>query len=206
MRYTKLIVKFINRFIVVKKYVPSEIKSSHKLIAGKMSFHNGNLDIRGDQEVFIGSYCAFGKNVSIITSNHDYNYLSIQGTFYNHYFQSDHPGVLQYPPNKARTKGRVEIGNDVWIADNVTILSGVSIGNGACIGNNSIVTKNIEPYSINAGIPAKEIKKRYDSDKIILLEDLKWWNWNTEKIVRNRKLFFLNLNEMSTSEIKKIVK
>lgn len=192
--------------LLPKRYrAPYKIESGYHLEVGKLSFHNGNLDIRGDQKVSIGSYCAFGKNISIITSNHDYNFTCLQGTFYHHYFKTDHPGVKQFPPNRERTKGKVEIGSDVWIADNVTILSGVKIGNGACIGNNSIVTKDVSAYSIVAGIPAKEIKKRFDSEKIVFLEQLEWWTWTEERIRHNQPFFNCDLNKTSLVEIKKMI-
>jgi acetyltransferase-like isoleucine patch superfamily enzyme len=189
------------KFFLKRFYPPFKIKSNSLLQAGKMSYHNGNFSVSGDQKVFIGKYCAFGKNVSIITSNHDYNYPSIQGTFYSVFFRSAHPGVLKNPPNKERTKGNIIIGNDVWISHNVSILSGVTIGNGVCIANNSIVTKDIEAYSVVAGIPAKVIKKRYDIDKIKYLQEIKWWDWDEDKIVRNKDFFFVDLNKISLTEI-----
>ncbi len=187
---------FLNRFLP-----PYKIKSKDNLQVGDMTFHNGNFNVSGDQKVKIGKYCAFGKNVSIITSNHDYNFPSIQGTFYSVFFQSGHPGVIQNPPNKERTKGNIFIGNDVWISHNVTILSGVTIGDGVCIANNSVVTKDIDSYSVVAGVPAKIIKKRYDNDKIKYLEEIKWWDWDKNKIMRNKEFFFSNLNKIDLNEL-----
>jgi len=188
------------------KYKPLQVEESSNLKVGKMTYHNGDFRFRGDQKGSIGNYCAFGKNVTIITSNHDYNFTSIQGTFYDYYFQSSHPGILQTPPNIERTKGDVIIGNDVWISDNVTILSGITIGDGACIGNNTIVTKDIAPFSIVAGIPGKEIKKRFSNDKIAFLLELSWWKWDEDKIKRNKEFFFTNINSRSVEELKKIIK
>lgn len=184
---------------------PYLIKSSKHLKAGKMSFHNGDFIIQGSQEVKIGSYCAFGKNIHIITENHDYNYPAMQYTFYRHFFGKEHPGVIKYPPNKERTKGGVEIGNDVWIGHNTTILSGVKIGNGAILGNGCIVTKDVEPYSIVSGIPARKIKMRFDDEIIQYLLEIKWWNWGEDKIQRNMGFFRLNLNLLNVEEIKLIV-
>jgi acetyltransferase-like isoleucine patch superfamily enzyme len=200
-----LLKKIINKFLN-KKYSPLKILPTNNLSVGKMSFHNGNFNFRGDQNGTIGNYCAFGKNVSVITSNHDYNFASIQGTFYSFYFDENHPGVTQTPPNKERTKGDVSIGSDVWIADNVTILSGVKIGDGACIGNNSIVTKDVEPFSIVGGIPAKEIKKRYNDENIKFLKEIKWWDWNEEKIIKNKLFFMSNINKIDIMDLKKIIK
>ena len=73
------------------------------------------------------------------------------------------------------TKGELLIGNDVWIGDGATILSGVTIGDGACIGTKSVITKDVPPYTIAAGNPAKHIKKRFSDDIITKLLEVKWW-------------------------------
>lgn len=200
-----LLKKIVNK-IFKKNYSPLIIIPTNNLTVGRMSYHNGNFNFRGDQNGSIGSYCAFGKNVSVITSNHDYNFPSIQGTFYSFYFDEHHPGATLMPPNKERTKGDVFIGSDVWIADNATILSGVKIGDGACIGNNSIVTKDVEPFSIVAGIPAKEIKKRFDYEKINFLKEIKWWEWDEEKIIRNKSFFMSDINKINIMDLKKMIK
>jgi virginiamycin A acetyltransferase len=80
------------------------------------------------------------------------------------------------------TKGDVIIGNDVWIGANVTIMSGVTIGDGAVIANNSHVVKNVEPYSLVGGNPAKLIKYRFTPEQIEKLLKIKWWYWDDKKI------------------------
>ncbi len=84
-----------------------------------------------------------------------------------------------------RTKGDVEIKNDVLIGFNATILSGVSIGNGAIIGAGSVVTKNVPDYAIVAGNPAKIIRYRFDEDIILKLNKIKWWDWDEKEIINN---------------------
>ena len=111
-----------------------------------------------DSKVYIGKYCAIANNFKINTLNHDYNYICLQGTFYKKYFNSDHPGAI-YPLTKERTKGDVIIGNDVWFGEDVWIGSGVTIGDGCVIGARSVVTKNLPPYTICAGIPCIVKKK-----------------------------------------------
>jgi acetyltransferase-like isoleucine patch superfamily enzyme len=185
---------------------PFKLKSKGKLVVGKMSYHNGTFRISGDQNIKIGNYCAFGKNINIITSNHDYNYPSIQGTFYNYYFNNQHPGILKIPPNKERTKGDVEIGSDVWISHNVTILSGVKIGNGACIANNSVITRDVPPFAIVAGIPARVIKMRFSQEMIDFLLLVKWWEWTEDQIKRNKVFFSLNLNRINVNDLKQVIK
>lgn len=79
-------------------------------------------------------------------------------------------------------KGDIVIGNDVWIGYEALIMSGVSIGDGAVIGSRAVVTKNVAPYTIVGGVPAKEIRKRFDSETIEKLKELQWWDWPADKI------------------------
>ena len=79
-------------------------------------------------------------------------------------------------------KGDIVIGNDVWIGYEAVILSGVSIGDGAIIGARAVVTRDVPPYTIVGGTPAKEIRKRYDEETIDRLIQLKWWDWPDDKI------------------------
>jgi acetyltransferase-like isoleucine patch superfamily enzyme len=176
-------------------------------IIDKTSIINGKYKLISskDSKIIMGKYCAVADGLKIITLNHDYNFPVIQGTFYKKFFNNSHPGEI-IPPNKERTHGDVVIGNDVWIGEDVFILSGVKIGDGCCIGARSVVTKNLEPYSICVGQPCREIKKRYNQEIISLLLELKWWNWSEEKIKKNKNFFYTNLNTISDiNEIKKII-
>ena len=80
------------------------------------------------------------------------------------------------------TKGDIVIGNDVWIGYEAVIMAGVHIGDGAIIAARAVVTKDVPPYTIVGGTPAKEIRKRFDAEVIQQLLILKWWNWSTDKI------------------------
>lgn len=82
-------------------------------------------------------------------------------------------------------KGDIVIGNDVWIGYDAVIMAGVTVGDGAIIGTRAVVTKDVEPYSIVGGIPAKEIRKRFSPDIVARLQKLQWWNWSIEKIREN---------------------
>ena len=84
-------------------------------------------------------------------------------------------------------KGDIVIGNDVWIGYEAVIMSGVTIGDGAIIGTRAVVTKDVPPYAIVGGVPAKIIRKRFDDKTIGTLLRLQWWNWPPEKIKRNLK-------------------
>ena len=82
-------------------------------------------------------------------------------------------------------RGDIVIGNDVWIGYEAVILSGVTIGDGAIIGTRAVVTKDVPPYTIVGGVPAKPIRKRFDEKVIEELLKIKWWDWTEEKIARN---------------------
>lgn len=79
-------------------------------------------------------------------------------------------------------KGDTVIGNDVWIGQNVTFLPGVHVGDGCIIGANSVVAKDIPPYSVVVGNPARVVRRRFDDEMIDLLEKLEWWNKTTNQI------------------------
>ena len=81
-------------------------------------------------------------------------------------------------------KGDIVIGNDVWIGYEAVIMAGVHIGNGAIIAARAVVTKDVPPYTIVGGVPARPIRKRFDEEVIRKLETLQWWNWSAEKIRR----------------------
>ena len=82
-------------------------------------------------------------------------------------------------------KGDIIIGSDVWIGYEAVIMAGVTIGDGAIIATRAVVTKDVPPYTIVGGVPAKIIRKRFDDATIERLENLRWWDWNAAKIQRN---------------------
>lgn len=79
-------------------------------------------------------------------------------------------------------KGDIVVGNDVWIGFEAVILSGVTIGDGAIIGARAVVTRDVPPYTIVGGVPAKPIRKRFDEETIAQLERMRWWDWPREQI------------------------
>ena len=82
-------------------------------------------------------------------------------------------------------KGDIVIGNDVWIGYEAVVMAGVTIGDGAIIGARAVVTKDVPPYTVAGGIPAKPIKKRYPEETIAALSELKWWDWPENRIAQN---------------------
>jgi acetyltransferase-like isoleucine patch superfamily enzyme len=177
----------------------ASIPSQEGVSVGKGTLCNYPIKLIPPPEgIRFGKFCALGPNLKIIGTNHDYNFMSIQYTFYNTYFRQAHPIDAAA---HTFSKGPVTIGNDVWIGEDVTILSGVTIGDGVCIGAGSIVTRNLEPYSICIGTPCKKSKMRYKEDVVDFLLKLKWWDWEDDKIRANKTLFNMNLNTCSLVDI-----
>jgi virginiamycin A acetyltransferase len=181
----------------------------NNVISGKGTLYNPPIKIvtSRNEKVKFGKFCAIGPNL-IIRGNdsHDYNFPAIQKKFYEKYFGLSHP--LSYTSD-VNNNINVEIGNDVWIGEDVFILSDrktIKIGDGCCIGARSVITKDLEPYSICVGTPCKMIKKRYSQEIINYLLELKWWDWDDDKIKNNKEFFNSNLNILSIDEIKKIIK
>lgn len=157
------------------------LSNSDKIFVGRKSYHNGNFTVKGKGKLYIGNFCAFGQDIKIILSNHDYRFPSLQYSFYRDRFNG-----LPYPLDETE----ISIGSDVWIGDNVIVLPNLKIGNGAIIGAGSVVTKDVPDFAIVAGNPARIIKYRFSDEKINELNQIEWWNWNDEKIVKNRDFFF----------------
>lgn len=133
----------------------------------------------------IGKYCSIARNVVFDSGfNHNTNFVSTY-PFKN---------LLGIGEQNVVCKGDINIGNDVWICENVLIMSGVTIGHGAVIGANSIVTHDIPAYAIVAGSPAKLIKWRFNTNQVIALLDIKWWDWEKEKIEQELP-FAINIDE-----------
>lgn len=133
----------------------------------------------------IGKFCSISWGVSIGGAEHDYNNISTHDFYYNDVYGIRPNSPLQYD----RFAEKSLVGNDVWIGANATILRGVTIGDGAVVGANSTVTKNVPPYAIVAGSPAKIIKYRFDFSAIEKLLELKWWDLPIETIREKYSLF-----------------
>lgn len=140
-----------------------------------------HFDFIGDK-LIIGKFCMIASDVRFIMNgaNHLTDAIS---TYPFAIFGGDWSNAMDgktYP-----TKGDTIIGNDVWIGYNATIMAGVKVGDGAIIATNSVVTKDVEPYTVVGGNPAREIKKRFSDEHIKLLLELKWWDWSLEEITEN---------------------
>lgn len=129
----------------------------------------------------IGKFCsvACGAKFLFTSANHTMKSLS---TYPFPIFFEEWGLAGKDISNAWDNKGDIVIGNDVWIGYEAVILSGVTIGDGAIIGTRAVVTKDVPPYTIVGGVPAKPIRKRFDEQTIKTLEEISWWNWDDEKI------------------------
>ncbi len=175
--------------LVNDEQLPVLLVNTRQLLVGRSSFHNGGFEIRGAAKVAIGSFCALGRDIKIITKNHNYHFASMQYGFYKKYFNE-----LPYS-SEINNEVTVTIGSDVWIGDNAIILPNVTIGHGAIIGAGSLVTKDVLDYSIVGGVPAKVLKDRFSPEVKATLLASEWWNWSEEKISQNKVFFFKNYNQ-----------
>lgn len=127
----------------------------------------------------IGKFCSISHNVKIGMGPHPISYFSTSPIFYS----KVRGYVDEEKYDEFRDKGYTVIGNDVFIGCNVVILAGVSVGDGAVIAAGSIVVKDVPPYAIVGGNPAKIIKYRFDDDTVAKLLKMKWWDYEPEKIL-----------------------
>lgn len=138
-----------------------------------------HFDFIGDK-LIIGKFCAIGSDVQFIMNGANHKIGGISTYPFNIFggdWSSVEPTASDLP-----YKGDTIIENDVWIGYKATIMPGITIGNGAIIAAHSVVTKDVEPYSIVGGNPAKVLRKRFTEDDINSLLEIAWWNWDLDKI------------------------
>ncbi len=145
------------------------------------------LLIKEGDKVFIGKFCSIAYGVKIIPSG-EHNYKAVANfPFYAHFLKQ---GVEK----DTFSKGAVRIGNDVWVGARATILSGVEIGDGAVVAAGAVVTKDVPPYAIVAGVPARILKYRFSQEIISELLTIKWWDWDDQSVLNNIDDFYLDVN------------
>lgn len=124
----------------------------------------------------IGRYCSIGRRCTLNAARHPTNWLSTHPFFCS---IEENSYSKPYPEEEVT----LQIGNDVWIGDNVVIMGGITIGDGAVIGAGAVVTKDVEPYQIVGGVPAKHIRYRFENEIVSKLLDMRWWQYREEFIV-----------------------
>lgn len=163
------------------------------LVVGKYSYYSGYyhghsfedcarylLPDEGADRLIIGSFCSIGSGAAFIMAGNQGHRNEWISTF-PFFFMPEVP-EFENAANGYLPAGDTVIGNDVWIGSEAIIMPGITVGDGAVIGTRALVTKNVEPYAIVGGNPAKTIRKRFDDDSIAMLLEMKWWNWQAQQL------------------------
>lgn len=165
------------------------------IIVGRYSYYSGYYHghsfedcarfLRPDEgadRLVIGSFCSIGSGAAFIMAGnqgHRHDWIST----FPFFWMSDVPafaGAL----NGFQPSGDTVIGNDVWIGSEAIVMPGVKVGDGAILGTRALVTRDVEPYTIVGGNPAKPIRKRFDEARIAKLLEMRWWNWSDDELQR----------------------
>ena len=134
--------------------------------------------------LIIGKFCSIACGAKFLFNSANHTLSSLSSYPFPLFFEEwglDKQNVTASWDNK----GDIIIGNDVWIGYEAVLMAGVTIGDGAVIGARAVVTKDIPPYTIAGGVPARPIKRRYTEETIAALSSLKWWDWPEERIAQN---------------------
>lgn len=200
-----------NHAIVIKSFLESNISINRQNYIlnskiGRYTYTGIGTSIRTAE---IGRFCSLAWNVSVGGGNHDFEHVTTSPLWR---FRMLDEGDMNHGANKELNKryddfGSCVVGHDVWIATNAVVLRGVKVGNGAVIGAGAVVTKDVEPYSIVAGVPAKKIKMRFDDKIIEALEEIQWWNWPVEVVRTHVDLIYsTKVDEKVIEQMREIAK
>lgn len=132
----------------------------------------------------IGKFCSIACGAKFIFNSANHTLSSLSTYPFPIFFEEWELDVRDI--TKAwDNKGDIVIGNDVWIGYEAVILAGVAVGDGAVIGARAVVTKDVPPYTIVGGVPAKPIRMRFDQETVDALQKIRWWDWSKERIARH---------------------
>lgn len=149
-------------------------------------------------KLIIGKFCSIACGTKFMFTSGNHSLKSLSTYTFPIFFDEwnlDTKNITSAWDNK----GDIVIGNDVWIGYEAVIMPGVKIGDGAIVGTRAVVTKDVPPYTIVGGVPARPIRKRFDDETIEKLLKIKWWDWNKEKIEKN-------ISAIQSGEIDKLLK
>lgn len=161
-----------------------------------------HYDFLGDR-LIIGKFCAIARGIEFVMNGANHRMCSVTTYPFNIMgggWEKFSPELKDLP-----FKGDTVVGNDVWIGQNVTVMPGVHIGDGAIIAANSVVAKDVEPYTLVGGNPARFIKKRFNDELTGLLLKLKWWDFQGEKLAEILPLLCNPDLQKVADEIRKIL-
>ncbi len=176
------------------KGIPLSEQITHpNIVAGRYSYYSGYYHGHGFDDcaryllpdadadrLIIGSFCSIGSGASFIMAGNQGHRNEWVSTF-PFFFYPDAPDFAA-AHNGYLPAGDTVIDNDVWIGSEAIVMPGIRVGHGAVIGTRAIVTRDVEPYAIVAGNPAKPIRKRFDDARIALLLEMQWWNWSDPQL------------------------
>lgn len=140
---------------------------------GRYSYVSGNAQV---SDCEIGSFCSVGPEVLIGLSVHPLDYISTYPGFYAPERVSCRTNLVNAKKIQIVEQAPIRIGNDVWIGARAIVLGGIQVGDGAVIGAGAVVTKNVAPYEIVGGVPARLIRQRFSDEIVAKLLDLRWWD------------------------------
>lgn len=149
-------------------------------------------------KLIIGKFCSIACGTKFMFTSGNHSLKSLSTYTFPIFFDEwnlDAKNITSAWDNK----GDIIIGNDVWVGYEAVIMPGVKIGDGAIVGTRAVVTKDVPPYTIVGGVPAKPIRKRFDDETIEKLLKIKWWDWDKEKIEKN-------ISVIQSGEIDKLLK
>ena len=149
-------------------------------------------------KLIIGKFCSIACGTKFMFTSGNHSLKSLSTYTFPIFFDEwnlDTKNITSAWDNK----GDIVIGNDVWIGYEAVIMPGVKIGDGAIVGTRAVVTKDVPPYTIVGGVPARPIRKRFDDETIDKLLKIKWWDWDKEKIEKN-------ISAIQSGEIDKLLK
>lgn len=141
----------------------------------------------GREDISIGNYCSIAEDVRFVFGEHHLEYVS---TYPLRTKLADHSDNVD-----ATCKGPIIVGSDVWIGLNALIMSGVTIGHGAVVAANATVTRDVAPYAVVGGVPARVLKYRFRPDQIERLLQIAWWEWEDNKVKANLDLFYGDVDD-----------
>ena len=148
---------------------------------GKYTYDFMQLCGNGSRVSEIGAFCSIANNVNVSYGNHPLDTVSTHPFGYQKrcgIIKDDNEDIIAAIPNN----GKIVIGHDVWIGRDVTLLTGITIGHGAVIAAGAVVTKDVPPYGIVGGVPAKIIRYRFDEEIREKLLNIQWWTWDDETL------------------------
>lgn len=163
----------------MSRYTKDTIDLRYRNSVGDFTY--GHLNINGNGELKVGKFCSIAPDVLILLEGHRLDWVSMY-PFLDYDMSTNWSNARLLSNNHIVRKGPVIIGNDVWLGTGATILGNVKIGDGAVVCARSLVVRNIKPYSVYGGIPAKFMYYRFNAEIIEILKKLKWWDWPYEKI------------------------